>query len=68
VRREMFKDEKNMVTIESNLHLLLEVMCIFKVLEFTLAGVQIVPLKNYKKSQRKRKLRGLNIDKSRKRK
>jgi len=68
VRRERFKDEKNMVTVESNLHLLLEVVCIFKVLEFTSAWVQIVPLKNYRKSQRKRKLRGLSIDKSWRRK
>jgi hypothetical protein len=31
----MFKDEKNGVTIESNLHLLLEVVRFFEVLEFT---------------------------------
>jgi hypothetical protein len=32
---ERFKDEKNGVTIESSLHLLLEVVRIFKILEFT---------------------------------
>jgi hypothetical protein len=30
-----FKDEKNEVIIESNLRLLLKVVCIFEVLEFT---------------------------------
>jgi len=35
VMGEMFKDEKNGVTIESNLHLL-EVARIFEVLEFTI--------------------------------
>jgi hypothetical protein len=32
---ERFKDEKNGVTIESSLHLLLEVVCIFEILKFT---------------------------------
>jgi hypothetical protein len=32
-----FKDEKNGVIIKNNLHLLLEVVRIFKVLEFMLA-------------------------------
>jgi hypothetical protein len=32
-----FKDEKNKVTVESSLHLLLEVMRIFEVLKFTAA-------------------------------
>jgi hypothetical protein len=31
---QMFKDKKNGVTVESNLHLLLEVMHVFEVLEF----------------------------------
>jgi hypothetical protein len=35
VMSETFKDEKKRVTVESSLHLLLEVMRIFKVLEFT---------------------------------
>jgi hypothetical protein len=35
VMGEKFKDEKNEVTIENNLHLLLEVVHVFKVLEFT---------------------------------
>ncbi len=43
-----FKDEKNGVIIKNNLHLLLEVVRIFKVLEFMLAWMQIVPLKNYR--------------------
>jgi hypothetical protein len=30
----MFKDEKKKVTIEKKLRLLLEVVCVFKVLEF----------------------------------
>ncbi len=34
VMSEMFKDEKKGVTIESSLHLLLEVMHIFEVLNF----------------------------------
>ncbi len=34
VTSEMFKDEKNGVTIESNLRLLLGIMHVFKVLEF----------------------------------
>jgi hypothetical protein len=34
---EMFKDEKNGVTVKSSLRLLLEVMHIFEVLEFTIA-------------------------------
>jgi hypothetical protein len=33
----MFKDKKNRVIVESNLCLLLEVVCIFEVLEFTIA-------------------------------
>jgi aspartyl aminopeptidase len=36
VMGRMFKDEKNGVIIESNLRLLLEVMPIFEVLEFTI--------------------------------
>jgi hypothetical protein len=32
-----FKDKKHEVTIESNLHLLLEIMCDFEILEFTAA-------------------------------
>jgi hypothetical protein len=32
-----FKDEKNEVIIESNLHLLLEVVCVFQVLGFIIA-------------------------------
>jgi hypothetical protein len=35
VMGRMFKDKKYRVIIESNLHLLLEVMQAFKVLEFT---------------------------------
>jgi hypothetical protein len=31
----MFKDEKNRVVVESNLHLLLKVVRVFEVLEFT---------------------------------
>jgi len=31
----MFKDKKNKITIKSSLHLLLEVVHVFKVLEFT---------------------------------
>jgi hypothetical protein len=34
VMGKMFKDEKNKVTIKSSLHLLLEIMHVFKVLEF----------------------------------
>ncbi len=34
---EMFKDEKKGVTVKNNLHLLLEVMHVFEVLEFTIA-------------------------------
>ncbi len=34
VMGEMFKDKKNWITVENNLHLLLEVVCVFKVLEF----------------------------------
>jgi len=34
VTGKMFKDMKKGVTVESNLRLLLEVMCIFEVLEF----------------------------------
>jgi hypothetical protein len=37
VMDEMFKDEKNGVIVESNLYLLLEVVHIFEVLEFTVA-------------------------------
>jgi hypothetical protein len=33
----MFKDEKNGVTVESNLCLLLEVVCIFEILKFIAA-------------------------------
>ncbi len=33
----MLKDKQNRVTVENNLCLLLEVMCIFEVLEFTAA-------------------------------
>jgi hypothetical protein len=33
----MFKDEKNGVTIKSNFHLLLEVVRVFEILEFTIA-------------------------------
>jgi hypothetical protein len=32
---ETFKDKKRKVTIKSSLHLLLKVVCVFKVLEFT---------------------------------
>jgi hypothetical protein len=32
-----FKDEKNEVIVKSSLHLLLEIMRVFKVLEFTIA-------------------------------
>jgi hypothetical protein len=35
VTGKMFKDKKNGVIVKSCLHSLLEVMCIFKVLEFT---------------------------------
>jgi len=35
VMGEMFKDEKKWGTVKNNLHLLLKVMCIFEVLEFT---------------------------------
>jgi acyl CoA:acetate/3-ketoacid CoA transferase alpha subunit len=35
VTSKMFKHKKNEVTIKSSLHLLLEVVCIFEVLEFT---------------------------------
>ncbi len=45
----MFKDEKNGVTIESNLHLLLEVVRFFEVLEFTAIWMERVELKNYSK-------------------
>jgi hypothetical protein len=38
---------KNGVTIESNLRLLLEVVHVFEVLEFTAILVQKVQLKNY---------------------
>jgi hypothetical protein len=34
VMGKMFKDEKNKGTIKSSLHLLLEIMHVFKVLEF----------------------------------
>jgi len=44
---EMFKNEKKKVIVESNLHLLLEVVRIFKVLEFTVIIMQKVQLKNY---------------------
>jgi len=37
VTSEMFKDKKNGVIVKSNLHLLLEVVRVFKVLEFTTA-------------------------------
>jgi len=37
VTNGMFKDEKNGIIIEGNLHLLLEVVHVFKVLEFTIA-------------------------------
>jgi hypothetical protein len=40
---------KNGVTIENSLHLLLEVMCLFEVLEFTIVWMQRVQLKNYNK-------------------
>jgi hypothetical protein len=36
VMGEMLKDENNGVTIESNLHLLLDVMRVFEVLNFTI--------------------------------
>jgi hypothetical protein len=36
VMGRMFKDEKNGVIVESNLRLLLEIMPIFEVLEFTI--------------------------------
>jgi len=47
VTGEMFKDEKKKVTNESSLHLLLEVVCIFEVLEFTIRKMQKMKLKNY---------------------
>jgi hypothetical protein len=36
VMSEKFKDEKGVI-VKNNLHLLLEVACVFKVLEFTIA-------------------------------
>jgi hypothetical protein len=47
VTGEMFKDEKKRVTVENNLHLLLEVMHIFEVLEFIIIRMQKLQLKNY---------------------
>ncbi len=35
----MFKDKKNKITVENSLHLLLEVVHVFKVLEFTTTWV-----------------------------
>ncbi len=49
VTSRMFKDEKKGVTIGSNLRLLLEVMCVFEVLEFIVIWVHRVQLKNYSK-------------------
>jgi len=40
-----FKDEKNGVIVESNLRLLLEVVCVFKFLEFIATWVQRVQKK-----------------------
>jgi len=43
---KMFKDEKKRVIVESNLHLLLEVVRIFVVLEFSTIWMRKMQLKN----------------------
>jgi len=45
----MFKAKKKGVTMESSLCLLLEVVCIFETLEFVVAWLQKMLLKNYRK-------------------
>jgi hypothetical protein len=59
---------KKGVTIKSKLCLLLEVVCIFKILEFTIVWVQKVWLRNYKEYQRKKKCKGVSIDEGKRRK
>jgi len=45
----MFKAKKKGVIMESSLCLLLKVVCIFETLEFVVAWLQKVLLKNYRK-------------------
>jgi hypothetical protein len=48
-KRDVQWQEKNEVIVESSLRLLLEVVRVFEVLEFTVICMQRVQLKNYKK-------------------